>query len=115
MKFSKSILIFLFTSSILGVFFYALNKTDKNVSKSILFTLYFLFIKIGLIVPNVLSKLDQHRLNPQLVSNVQQQTRLAYEPVYNPYISFLDDYRPPSGLYMDKIEPPVPSHIILSQ
>ena len=44
MKFSKSILIFLFASSILGAFSYALNRTDGNVYKSVLFTLYFLAI-----------------------------------------------------------------------
>jgi hypothetical protein len=32
-------------------------------------------------------------------------------PVYNPYVSVLDDYRP-FGLYMDKIEQPVPRHYV---
>ena len=32
-------------------------------------------------------------------------------PVYNPYVSVLDDYRPFS-LYMDKIEQPVPRHYV---
>jgi hypothetical protein len=47
MKLSKSILIFLFASSILGAFSYALNRTDGNVLKSLQFALYFLAIKIG--------------------------------------------------------------------
>ena len=76
-KFSKNILIFLFVSSILGAFSYALYRTDGNVYKSILFTLYFFAIKIGLIGPNVPLKFDHHQPNQQLVSKV----------VYNPYVS----------------------------
>jgi hypothetical protein len=53
MKFSKSILIFLFASSILGAFSYALNITFGYIYQSVLFTLYFLAIKIGLIAPNI--------------------------------------------------------------
>ena len=83
-KFSKNILIFLFVSSILGAFSYALYRTDGNVYKSILFTLYFFAIKIGLIGPNVPLKFDHHQPNQQLVSKV----------VYNPYISILDEYHP---------------------
>ncbi len=49
MKFSKSIVIFLFASSILRAFSYALNRTYGNVLKSLLFVLYFLAIKLGLI------------------------------------------------------------------
>jgi hypothetical protein len=100
MKFSKSILIFLFILYLAGAFFYALHRTDGNVYKSILFTLYFLAIKIGLIGPNVSLKLDHHQPNQQLVSSV-----------YNPYVSILDDYHP-SGLYMDKIQRPVPQHYL---
>jgi hypothetical protein len=103
MKFSRSILIFLFVSSILGAFSYPLNRTDGNVSKSVLFTLYFLAIEIGLIPPNVPLKLDHHQPNQQLVCKVQTL------PVYNPYVSVLDDYRP-SGLYMDNIQRPVSQH-----
>jgi len=97
MKFSKSILIFLFVSSSLGAFSYALNRTDGNVYKSVLFALYFLAIKIGLIAPNVPLKLDHHQLNQQLVSRVQPL------PVYSPYVSILDESRP-SGLYMTNFE-----------
>jgi hypothetical protein len=93
MKFLKSILIFLFFSSILGAFSYAFYRTDGNVYKSIQFTLYFLAIKIGLIGPNVSLKLDYHQPNQQLVSRVG----------YNPYVSILDKDRP-SGLLMDSIE-----------
>lgn len=77
-------------------FFYALHRTDGNVYKSILFTLYFLAIKIGLIGPNVSLKLDHHQPNQQLVSSV-----------YNPYVSILNDYHP-FGLYMDN----VPQHYV---
>ena len=68
-----------------------------------MFTMYFLAIKIGLIGPNVPLKLDQHQPNPQLVSRVQTL------PVHNPYVSVLDNYRG-SGLYMDKIEHPIPQY-----
>lgn len=97
MKLSKSIIIFLFASSILGAFSSALNRTDGNVYESVLFTLYFFAIKIGLIPPNVPLELNQNQPNQQLVSSVQ--TR----PVYNPYVSILDEYRP-SGLYMTNFE-----------
>lgn len=105
MKISRSILILLFVSSIIVAFSYALNRTNGNVYKSIMFTVYFLAIKIGLITTNVPSKLDQHQPSPQLVSRVRT------VPVYNPYVSVLDDYRP-FGLYMDKIEQPVPRHYV---
>ena len=101
MKFSKSILIFLFFSSLSGAFFYALNRTNGNVFKSLQFALYFLAIKIGLIGPNLPPKLDQDQSIQQPVSRV----------AYNPYVFFLDDYRL-SGLYMDKIEQPVPQHYV---
>ena len=86
-------------------FFYALDRTDGNVFKSLLFALYFLAIKIGLIGPNIPLELNQDQPNQQLVSRVQP------IPVYNPYVSVLDDYRP-SGLYMSKVERPslVPQH-----
>ena len=46
MKLSNSIILFLFASSILGAFSYALNRTDGNIYKSVLFTLYVLAVKI---------------------------------------------------------------------
>lgn len=97
MKLSKSIVIFLFALSISGAFSYALNRTDGNVYKSVLFTMYFLAIKIGLIPPNVPLYLNQSQPNQQLVSRVQPR------PVYNPYVSILDEYRP-FGLYMTNFE-----------
>lgn len=93
MKFSKSILIFLFFSSLSGAFFYALHRTNGNVFKSLQFALYFLAIKMGLIGPNLPPKLDQDQSIQQPVSRV----------VSNPYVSILDEYRP-SGLLMDSIE-----------
>ena len=96
-KFSRSILIFLFVSSTLSAFYYGLKRTDGNICQSIMFVMYFLAIKMGLIALNVPSKFDDHQPNPnpQLVSRVL--------PVYNPYVSVLDNYRR-SGLYMDKIQ-----------
>ena len=93
MKFSNSILIFLFFSSVSGAFYYALKRTNGNVCQSIMFTMYFLAIKIGLIGPNLPPKLDQDQSIQQPVSKV----------VYNPYVSILDEYRP-SGLLMDSIK-----------
>ena len=101
MKFSNSIPIFLFFSSISGAFFYAFHRTNGRVFKSFQFSLYFLAIKIGLIGPNVSLKLRHHPPNQQLVSRV----------AYNPYVSILDDYHP-SGLYMNKIQRPVPQHYV---
>ena len=93
MKFSNTILIFLFFSSVSGAYYYALKRTDGNVCQSIMFTMYFLAIKMGLIGPNLPLKLDQDQPTQQPVSRV----------VYNPYVSILDEYRP-SGLLMDSIE-----------
>ena len=87
MKFSRSILIFLFVGSILGAFSYALNRTNGNLGKSIIFTMYFLAIKIGLIVPNISSKLNPHQPNSQFINKVQKTL-----PFYNPYVSVLEDY-----------------------
>jgi len=97
MRLSKSIVIFLFFSSFLGAFFYALDRTDGNGLKSLQFALYFLAIKIGLIAPNVYPKFNQHQPNKQLVSSLQPR------PIYNPYVSIFDESRPPS-LYMSNIE-----------
>ena len=105
MKLSKSILIFLFASSILGAFSYALNRTDGNVLKSLQFALYFLAIKIGLIAPNIPLELDHRQPSQQLVSRVHPL------PVSNPYVSILDDYRP-SSLHMDNIQRLVSQHYL---
>ena len=50
-----------------------------------------------MISPNVPLELNQNQPNQQLVSRVQPR------PVYNPYVSILDEYRP-SGLYMTNFE-----------
>ena len=89
MKFSKSIIIFLFFSSLSGAYYYALKRTNGNVCQSIMFTMYFLAIKIGLIGPNLPPKLDQDQPTQQLVSRVG----------YNPYVSILDKYRFIHGFY----------------
>jgi len=99
MKFSKSILIFLVFSSLAGAFFYALDRTNGNLFKSLQFTLYFLAIKMGLIGPNLPLKLDHHQPTQQLVSRVNK----VELPGYHPYLSVYNDYRP-SGLFMDSIE-----------
>jgi len=101
MRLSRSIVIFLFILSIIGAFYYGLNRTNGNLYKSIMFTMYFLAIKFDLTTMNVPSKLDQHQQSPQLVVRTL--------PVYNPYVSVLNDYRP-FGLYIDKFEQSVPRH-----
>lgn len=104
MKFSKSILVFLFVTSTVSAFYYALKRTNRNVYQSIRFTMYFVAIKIGLIGPNLTPKLDQYQPNPQLLGRVIEFTHMSYVSLYN-------EYRP-SGLYMDKIEQPVPQHYV---
>ena len=101
MKFSKSILIFLVVASTVSAFYYALERTNGNVYQSIMFTMYFVAIKIGLIGPNIPPKLDQDQPTQQLVS------RVIKSPVYQPICVVYNEYRP-SGLYMDKIEQAVP-------
>nr|ULD16198.1 hypothetical protein [Cylindrotheca closterium] len=105
MKFFKSILIFLIVTSTVSASYYALKPTNGNVYQSIMFTMYFVAIKIGLIAPNLAPKLDQYQPNPQLLS------RVIESPGYHPYVSLYNEYRP-SGLYMDKIEQPVPQYYV---
>jgi hypothetical protein len=102
MKFSRSIIFFLSVSSTLGAFSYALNRTNGNAYKSIMFTVYFLAIKIGLIGPSVAMALDQDDSNQQ---QLVVKTRVL--PSYHPYISASDNYYyRPSRLYMGKTEMP---------
>jgi len=96
MKFSKSILLFLFFSSVSGAFYYALKRTNGNVFKSLQLALYFLAIKMGLISLSLPFELNQDQPNQQLLSKVES-------PGYHPYLSVYNDYRP-SGLLMDSIE-----------
>ena len=107
MKFSKSIFIFLFVTSIRNAFYYALKRNNGNLYQSIIFTMYFLGVKIGLILPNIPPKLDQCQPNQQLISRVLEL------PGYHPYVSLYSKYRP-SGLYMDNIEQPAPQHYVSS-
>ena len=90
--------------STVSAFYYALKRTNRNVYQSIRFTMYFVAIKIGLIGPNLTPKLDQYQPNPQLLGRVIESTHMSYVSLYN-------EYRP-SGLYMDKIEQPVPQHYV---
>ena len=99
MKFSKSILFFLFVTSSVSAFYYALKRTNGNVYQSIMFTMYFLGIQIGFIAPNHTPKLNQDHPNPQILS------RVIESPGYHPYLTVYNDYRP-SGLLMGSIEVP---------
>ena len=61
----KSILIFLFVSSITSAFYYALKGSKGNIGQSIMFTMYYLLIKLNLIGPNLEMVLDQYPSNQQ--------------------------------------------------
>lgn len=63
MRYSKSILIFLFVSSTISAFYYALDRINGNVGQSIMFTMSFLGIKIGLIGP-IISPIITDRFEP---------------------------------------------------
>jgi hypothetical protein len=76
-----------------------MRRTKGNSFKSLQFALYFLAIKIGLITPNISLELNQDQPNQQLVSRIQP------IPLYNPYVSILDEYCPPD-LYLSNIEHP---------
>ena len=89
-----------------SAFYYGLKRTNGNVYQSIMFTMYFVAIKIDLIGPNLAPKLDPYQPNPQLLR------RVIESPGYHPYVSLDTEYRP-SGLYMDKIEQPIPHTSIL--
>ena len=65
-----------------------------------MFTMYFLSIKLQLIGPNVVIRLDQHQRNEQLLT----ETRVL--PFYHPYISASNDkYYGRSKVSMGEMEP----------
>ena len=99
MKFSKSILIFLIVTSTVSAFYYALKRTNGNVYQSIMFTMYFVAIKIGLIGPNLAPKSGQYQPNSQLLS------RVIESPGYHPYVSLYNEYR-------HIFEQPVPQYYV---
>ena len=91
----KSILIFLFISSTLSAFYYALSRTEGNVYNSIIFTMYFLSIKLNLIGPNLPIILDQCQSDQEIVRVL---------PYYTS--NYSDSYYGRSRIYMAKIEQP---------
>ena len=91
----KSILIFLFISSTLSAFYYALSRTEGNVYKSIIFTMYFLSIKLNLVEPNLPIILDQCQSDEEIVRVL---------PYYTS--NYSDSYYGRSRIYMAKIEQP---------
>lgn len=92
MKYSMSILIFLFASSTVSAFYYASDRTNGKIGPSIIFTVHYLLIKTGLIGPTAVEVFDPPQQNQQLV------VKVGVLPVYHPYISAVDDC--PSRLYM---------------
>ena len=106
MRISRSILIFLFISSISSAFYYGLKNTDGNVLKSIQFTMYFLAIKLDLVSLNTYPKLNQ--------PSEPQQIALRHSPIYNPHVSALNDYNSRTlGLYMNKVSQIARPHHVL--
>ena len=63
----KSILIFLFVLSITSAFYYALNRIDGDINKSIMFAMYVLTIKLNLIGPIRTERFEPPQLNPPCV------------------------------------------------
>lgn len=97
MKLSKTIFMFLFTGSILAAFYYGLRRTNGNVYQSILFTFYFISVKLGLLTGNQYQPDQQDQPNQQVVMKVQSQ------PIYTPYVSLLEQHQP-SSLRINSIE-----------
>jgi len=95
----KSILIFLFVSSTLSTFYYALERTNGSVSKSIIFTMYFLGIKLNLIGPNVRMVFDQYQSNQEICRVL---------PYYTS--DYSDYYYGRPKVYMGKMKPYVSYH-----
>lgn len=65
----NSILIFLVLSSTTSTFYYVLKRSKGNIGQSIMFTMYYLSIKLNLIGPNVIRLLDQSQfqLNQEIL------------------------------------------------
>ena len=95
----KSILIFLFISSTLSPFYYALSRTEGDVYKSIIFTMYFLSIKLNLIGFNLPIILDQCQSDQEICKIL---------PYYTSDDSI--DYYGCSKIRMGKMEPYVSHH-----
>ena len=93
----------------LGAFIYSLRRTNGNVYQSIMFSLYFLGIKLGLIEFNASKKLHFYQQNEQILVVKNQ-----YSPGYHPYLSVLDEYRP-SRVYMDQIQQVISPNSLYSQ
>ena len=93
MKFSKSILIFLLASCTVSAFYYSLKRTNGDIGKSIMFTVYFLAIKVGLIGPNVGMLLDKDQVTQEVIRVLPSYTS-----------DYWDYYDRGSRIYMDKIE-----------
>lgn len=98
MKYSKSILIFLFVSFTISAFYYALSRINGNVGKLLIFTMYVLLIKLNLIRPNVVMRLNEPKENQQFLT----ETRVPrVSTFYHPHIFASNDYFDlPSPLYM---------------
>ena len=97
MKLPRIILIFIFASPTLNLFYYGLKRTNKDIWKSILLAIYLVFSRRGLNSP---SELDRHQPNPQLIVKVRSKTVQSLR-FHSSYVSGLD-----------KIEQPLPKHYV---
>ena len=91
----KSILIFLFVSSITSTFKYAYDRTGGNLVMSTTFTMHCLLVKAGLVEPFIVDKYEP----PQLDQSPQVVERLL--PYYMAEEGF---YERPPRVYMGKNE-----------
>ena len=96
-----------FISILSGIFFVIYRQSDKKG-----FRRWWTSFKTAIIFSAIAASLIP--VNPEAIEPPGNNNQVYQErtvPVYNPYVSVLDDYRP-FGLYMDKIEQPVPRHYV---
>lgn len=87
-KYKTSIALFLLLSTGYSVYIYVYNRTDRNILKSLEFTLYFLAIKIGFIAYKIPLELKQNQSANKTLISIEQ-----VRPVYNPYVSVFYESR----------------------
>nr|YP_009029001.1 hypothetical protein [Cylindrotheca closterium]AGH28542.1 hypothetical protein [Cylindrotheca closterium] len=90
MRYSKSILAFLFISSTTSAFYYALKRTNGNVYVSIMFTIHYILFEAGLMEP-ITYKVEPPQLNPPDVVKTG---------VLPNYINLDGDYDRPPRVYI---------------
>jgi hypothetical protein len=89
-----------------GSYLYAYRRTDGNVYKSLIFSLFCLELQLGLFSPRL-----GNTSTPRSEETQIKIVRMAQAPPVDKYTSLFHEYRP-SGLYMSNIEQPslIPQH-----